>query len=281
VTVAGENATLPGVPSHYEFLGEIAQDWSFAVYKVRHRLLNRVVVLKTVATEELPLPSALRCLRSEAQFLASLQHPNVVELYEVGEYQGRPFLVMEFVDGGCLCGSLWPIRQATLLAESVARTLHAVHQKGIIHRDIVPSYILLTKEGQPKITGFGSAARVGQKVNGGILGLPSYLPPEVALGNDEFSPATDVYTLGAILYELLTGRPPFREHSALKTVRSVVENEPEPPRRLRREVPHDLETICLKCLAKEPRRRYGTAEALADDLRRFLEGQSIAAGPEY
>jgi serine/threonine-protein kinase len=274
---------LPELPLNYEFLGEIAQGWTFAIYKVRDRRFNRVMALKTLATEEAASPAVLQHLLFEARVQASLEHPNIVELHQVSEFGGRPYLHMEFVEGGSLAdrldGTPWPVRQAAQLAESVARALQAVHQTGIVHRDIVPSHILLMRDGQPKITGFGSAARVGQEANGAIMGTPSYISPEQALGKGQVNPTTDMYSLGAVLYELLTGRPPFREETVMKTILRVVNDKPVPIRRLKPDVPRDLETICLTCLAKQPCHRYSTAEALADDLRRFLEGQPIAARP--
>jgi serine/threonine protein kinase len=270
---------IPELPPVYEFLGEIAQGWTFAIYKVRDRQLNRVLALKTVKPEESVSSAAFHLLYREAQVLAALQHPNIVKLHVVSEFRGRPYLHMEFVEGGTLDRMPWLARQAAQLAEAVARALQAVHEKGIVHRDIVPSHILLTKEGQPKLTGFGSTARVGHKMNGAILGTPSYTTPEMALGKGEYSPELDVYSLGAVLYELLTGRPPFREETTLKSLQRLVNDDPVSLRVLKSDVPCDLETICLTCLAKQPGQRYGTAGALADDLRRFLEGKPIVARP--
>jgi WD40 repeat protein len=218
-----------------------------------------------------------------------LQHPHIVQIYEVGEQQGRPYFSLEFVEGGSLAqklaGTPLPARQAAQLVETVARGVHAAHERRIIHRDLKPANVLLTADGTPKITDFGLAKRVdagpGLTESGVIVGTPSYMAPEQAGGNSkEIGPACDVYALGANLYELLTGRPPFKAATAWDTVLQVLHKEPVSPRLLNPTIYRDLETICLKCLAKEPARRfYRSARELAEDLRRFLNGEPIHARP--
>jgi serine/threonine protein kinase len=217
-----------------------------------------------------------------------LQHPHIVQIYEVGEHQGRPYFSLEFVDGGSLAqkqaGTLLPARQAAQLVETLAGAVHAAHERGIIHRDLKPANVLLTADGIPKVTDFGLAKRVdagpGLTESGVILGTPSYMAPEQASGKSkQIGPACDVYALGAILYELLTGRPPFRAETPLDTVLQVLHEEPVSPSRLQPKLPRDLETICLKALAKAPTRRYATARELAEDLRRFLSGKPVYARP--
>ena len=235
---------------------------------------------------------------------ALLHHPNIVQIYEIGERDGQPYLALEFIEGGSLDGLLSgtpaPPQAAAHVVELLARAIHFAHDRKIIHRDLKPANILLVgatditsriandlwpTNVQPKIADFGLAKRLdldsGQTRSGSILGTPSYMAPEQASGDGAaaIGPATDVYALGAILYEMLTGRPPFRGVSALETVRQVLQDEPVPPRRLQPNVPLDAETICLKCLAKEPAKRYASAEALADDLARFLAGKPVLARP--
>jgi tetratricopeptide (TPR) repeat protein len=226
--------------------------------------------------------------RTEAEAIARLQHPHVVQIYEVGEHDGLPYLALEFVVGGSLSqrldGTPLPARQAASLVETLAHTVHAAHQRGLIHRDLKPANVLLTAEGTPKVSDFGLAklldSGAGPTATGEVLGTPSYMAPEQAESKSSaVGPATDIYALGAILYELLTGRPPFRAATALETMMQVVHEEPVPPRRLQSSTPRDLETICLKCLQKEMKKRYATAETLAEDLRRFAAGQPILARP--
>jgi serine/threonine-protein kinase len=224
--------------------------------------------------------------------MARLHHPHIVLIYEVGEQDGRPYFSMEFADGGSLAQKLagvpLPSQRAGELVEMLARAIHYAHQRGVIHRDLTPANVLLMADGTPKITDFGLAKIFlgepgvltpgGQTLSGAILGTPSYMPPEQAAGrNKEIGPAGDVYALGAILYEMLTGRPPFRAETPLETLRQVLSEEPVPPSRLQPRLPRDLVTICLKCLQKEPLKRYASALSLADDLQRFLADQPIAA----
>ncbi len=225
--------------------------------------------------------------RVEAEAVARLQHPNIVQIHEVGQHAGSPFLVLELVEGRNLAqrlaGTPQPARQAAELVETLARAIDSAHRQGVVHRDLTPANVLLTADGRPKITDFGLAKLI---IGGGdlrtqtgeLLGTPSYMAPEQAASRHQaIGAATDVYALGAILYELLTGRPPFKAESALETLRQVVAHEPVAPSRLRPKLPRDLETICLKCLHKEPSHRYASAAALAEDLRRFLENRPITA----
>jgi tetratricopeptide (TPR) repeat protein len=220
--------------------------------------------------------------------VAGLRHANIVQVHEAGDVDGRPYFTMEFVEGGSLAhqlaGTPQPARQAAALVAAVAEAVHAAHQRGIVHRDLKPGNILLTADGTPKLTDFGLARRLEGATsltqNGAPLGTPSYMAPEQAEGRSrEVGPAADTYALGAILYECLTGRPPFRAETAEETLRQVVSRDPVPPSRLNAAVPRDPETICLKCLEKDPRRRYASAAALAEDLQRFQRNEPIAARP--
>jgi serine/threonine-protein kinase len=224
----------------------------------------------------------------EAETVAGLRHANIVQVHEAGDVDGRPYFTMEFVEGGSLAhklaGAPQPARQAAALVATVAEAVHAAHRRGIVHRDLKPGNILLTADGTPRITDFGLARRLegaaGLTQSGAPLGTPSYMAPEQAEGKSrEVGPAADIYALGAILYELLTGRPPFRAETAAETLRQVASQGPVPPSRLNAAVPRDPETICLKCLEKDPRRRYASAAALAADLQRFQRDEPIVARP--
>jgi serine/threonine-protein kinase len=258
------------------------------VYRARHLRLNRLVALKMISGGGHAAPELVARFQIEAEALASLDHPHVVQIYEVGQYGRQPYFSLELVEGGSLDRKLedgpLPPREAAQLVETLARAVHAAHQRGIVHRDLKPANVLLTPDGNPKITDFGLAKRLegqsGQTHTGSVMGTPSYMAPEQASGDPRaVGPPADVYALGAILYECLTGRPPFRGQSSLETLLQVRNAEPAPPTRLRPQVPRDLETICLKTLHKEPARRYPTAEALAEDLRRFQALEPIHARP--
>jgi serine/threonine-protein kinase len=233
-------------------------------------------------------PHELARFTREAEAVASLRHANIVQIYDVGEFDFKPYFTMEFMDGGSLAqklaGTPQPASEAASLTLTLATAAHVAHLGGIVHRDLKPSNILITTDGMPKISDFGLARRISPdstvSEGGAHVGTPSYMAPEQALGKSAaIGPRTDVYALGAILYELLTGRPPFRAESASETERQLISREPAPPRRLNAKIPRDLETICLKCLRKDPDSRYATAEELADDLRRFIEGRPIVARP--
>src|SRR4051812_2501035 len=259
------------------------------VYLARQVALKRRVALKMILAGSHAGPKELARFRTEAEAVARLQHPNVVQVYEVvDERDGPPCLAMELVEGGSLAESLAgtprPPRASSSLVEVLARAVHDFHRRGIVHRDLKPSNVLLTAEGVPKNTDFGLAKLVdgdsGQTPSEAFLGTPSYMAPEQAAGRTRsIGPLSDVYALGAILYELLTGRPAFRADTPLDTVLQVINQEPVPPSRLQPKVPRDLETICLKCLEKMPGSRYADAGELADDLGRFLAGEAIRGRP--
>jgi eukaryotic-like serine/threonine-protein kinase len=277
---------LPVIPG-YEVLGELGRGGMGVVYRAWQKGLNRTVAVKMVHAGAQASPKVLSRFRVEAEAVARLEHPNIVQVHEVGEHAGSPFLVLELVEGPnlaqWLAGTPRPAREAAELLKTLARAVHCAHRQGVVHRDLTPANVLLTSEGRPKITDFGLAKLI---IGGGdlrtqtgeLLGTPSYMAPEQAASRHEaIGVATDVYALGAILYELLTGRPPFKAESALETLRQVVVHEPVAPSRLRPKLPGDLETICLKCLEKEPSHRYASAAALAEDLQRFLENRPIKA----
>jgi WD40 repeat protein/predicted Ser/Thr protein kinase len=271
----------------YEVLGVLGRGGMGIVYKARQDGLNRLVALKMIQPAGTG-PDDLARFRREAEAAAQLQHPNIVQVHAVGQCQGRPYFSLEYVEGGSLAqkaaGGPLPPEQAARLVETVARAAHAAHQRGIVHRDLKPANILLTADGVPKIADFGLAKRLDvpadQTQPGLILGTPSYMAPEQAQGHShDLGPAADVYALGTILYELLTGRPPFQAATVLVLLEQVRAQEPVPPTRLQPRLPRDLETVCLKCLEKETHRRYASALDLADDLRRFLTGEPIRARP--
>jgi serine/threonine protein kinase/tetratricopeptide (TPR) repeat protein len=317
VSGASGKEGLPQVPG-YEILTELGRGGMGVVYKARQGSLKRLVALKMIRAGAGAGPEELGRFQREAEAVARLQHPNIVQIYEVGEAQGQPFFSLELIEGGSLAerldGTPWLPPQAAQLVETLARAMHSAHQRGIIHRDLKPANVLLQKGDStgatgstgsgsahhpvdpvnpvqrlfvPKITDFGLAKQLdqeqGQTQSGAIIGTPGYMAPEQALGKSQVrqvGPATDVYALGAILYELLTGRPPFRGADLLETLQQVIDQDPVPPSRLVPHLPRDLGTICLKCLAKEPGRRYSSALALAQDLERFRAGESILARPE-
>jgi serine/threonine protein kinase/Tfp pilus assembly protein PilF len=316
VPQVGAAPWVPDLPG-YEILGELGRGNMGVVYRARQASLGRVVALKMILAGKYAGPEERARFRREAEAVARLQHPHIVQIYEIGEHEGRPFFSLEYVTGGSLAervkGAPKPARPAAQLVETLARAVHHAHERGIVHRDLKPANILLQttedtehtetkhKKGNagemtysssvfsvssvvPKITDFGLAKRLdaeaGQTASGAVVGTPCYMAPEQAAGKTRaIGPAADVYALGAILYELVTGRPPFQGDTAADVVAQVVTDEPVPPRRLRPSLPRDLETICLKCLQKDSGQRYPTAEALADDLRRFAAGEPIRARP--
>jgi serine/threonine protein kinase len=279
--------TAPTVPG-YELLRLLGEGGMGVVYQARHVQLDRLVALKVIRAYDLSAQMANERFQIEARSAARLHHPNIVQVYEVGEFDGRPYAALEYVAGGTLAHQLasrsLPAQKAAELLETLARAVDVAHRNGILHRDLKPANVLLTPDGQPKIADFGLAKLVdeqaGLTLTDAVLGTPSYMAPEQASGQvHQVGPAADIYALGATLYELLTGRPPFRAATAWQTLKQVRFKEPVPPRRLEPSVPPILEAICLKCLAKEPRRRYASASELADDLRRFRQGQPTRARP--
>jgi serine/threonine protein kinase/photosystem II stability/assembly factor-like uncharacterized protein len=278
---------LPKLPG-YEIVGELGRGGMGVVYKAQQVKLKRLVAIKMIIPDRVAGSQELARFQGEAEAVARLQHPSVVHIYQIGRKAGRTFIVLEFVGGGSLAhklrGTPQPPREAAQLVETLARAVEHAHKHDIIHRDLKPANILLTPEGHPKITDFGLAKQLdagpGQTASGAIMGTPSYMAPEQAAGRThQIGPPADVYGLGAILYELLTGRPPFRGETALETLQQVVADPPQPPSRLRPGVPPELEAICLKCLKKDPAARYASAEALADALHRFLTGDSTRTQP--
>jgi tRNA A-37 threonylcarbamoyl transferase component Bud32 len=288
-SLAAPDAPLPSywpkIPG-YEIVGELGRGGMGVVYKARQTELGRIVALKMILSGVHAHEAEVERFRTEGRAIARLQHPNIVQIFEVGEQGGLPFFSLEFCDGGSLSnklrtGPLLP-NDAALLVEQLARAIHVAHQAGIVHRDLKPANILLAANGTAKVTDFGLAKLLGSDAGhtqtGVVVGTPSYMAPEQAGGKTkEVGPATDVYALGAILYELLTGRPPFLAPTAVDTITKVVSEQPLAPRVLQPKVPRDLETVCLKCLEKDPRRRYASAEELADDLQRYLGGYAVLA----
>jgi tetratricopeptide (TPR) repeat protein/predicted Ser/Thr protein kinase len=278
----------PSVPSGYEVLEELGRGGMGVVYKARQTALKRFVALKMIRTGPAGDPELLGRLRVEAEAVAALQHPHVVQVFDVLEHQGQPVLVLEYLPGGNLgqrlAGNPLPAWVAAELVETLALAVQACHERGIVHRDLKPTNILLTENGTPKVSDFGLAKKLdtnmGQTRSGQILGTPSYMAPELTVDQaKEVGPAADVYALGAILYEMVTGGPPFRGAGLLATLEQVRSLDPVPPVRLQPGLPRDLQTICLKCLAKEPGKRYASAAALAEDLAHFRQGQPIRARP--
>jgi len=298
-TPAGPVAGPGRCVGDYELLEELGRGGMGVVYKARHLQLNRIVALKMVLAGGYAGSEEHSRFLAEAEAVAALQHPNIVQVFDFGQRDGLPYMALEYVNGGSLAdwlhGGLPLPKVAAHLLEQLARGIAAAHNRGIIHRDLKPHNILLAKpQGQenrqvplrlctPKVTDFGLAKKVeggsGLTQTGAVMGTPSYMAPEQAEGKKDVGPAADVYALGAILYELLTGRPPFKAVTALDTVLQVVSDDPVPPRQLQSGTPRDLETICLKCLHKQPGKRYATAAALAEDLKRFQEGRPVQARP--
>jgi hypothetical protein len=279
-----------GVPrlEDYEILEMLGSGGMGKVFKARQKSLKRLVALKVIHSGSNASPQEAERFRIEAEAVAGLQHPNIVQIHEVGRQDGCPFLALEYVPGGSLeqrlRGGPLPPRQAAELVRTLALAMQHAHERGIVHRDLKPANILFDEAGAPRIADFGLARKLdeaGQMTRTGtVLGTPSYMAPEQAEGRpSRVGPATDVYALGAILYECLTGRPPFQGQTLLETLEMVRTEAPTLPRRVHPQVPIDLETICLKCLEKEPAARYPGAHELADDLGRFLDDEPIRVRP--
>jgi tRNA A-37 threonylcarbamoyl transferase component Bud32 len=302
---AGTPSGQPTVPG-YEILGRLGQGGMGVVWKARQVKADRVVALKMIKADAHTNPDTAARFRTEAEAVARLRHPGIVQIYEVGEHEGKPFFSLEYCPGGSLEEKLngTPLlpRDAASLIEQLARAMSAAHQANVVHRDLKPANVLLAsaacglapgadvQSAKPqaaevvhKITDFGLAKKLdnvaGPTVTGAIVGTPSYMAPEQVSGKKEVGPAADVYGLGAILYECLTGRPPFKAATLMDTYQQVLADDPVPPTQLQPRTPRDLETICLKCLQKEPGRRYATAADLAADLHRFRTGEPIMARP--
>jgi serine/threonine protein kinase len=305
---SGESRTPARSVPGYDVLGEIGRGGMGVVYRARQVGLNRVVALKMILAGQ-DAPAELRGrFRREAEAIARLRHPGIVQVHEVGESEGRPYLALEFVDGGSLAdrlrAGLLQVPEAATLVEALARAIDHAHRAGVVHRDLKPANVLLHRRSEiqssksegdsdvgcrmsdvePKVTDFGLAKCLDeasdQTRSGAVLGTPNYMAPEQAVGKtQDVGPAADIYALGAILYECLTGRPPFKGATVLDTLEQVRSQEPVPPSQFDQKLPRDLETICLKCLRKEPQKRYAAAGDLADDLRRFLDQRPILARP--
>jgi WD40 repeat protein/serine/threonine protein kinase len=281
-------ADFLGRLGRYELLEEIAHGGMGVVYRARDPTLNRVVALKLMLAGQFAGEQELKRFRVEAEAAARLDHPNIVPIYEFGALEGRPFLSMRFVNGASLAnrlrGTPMDAVPATELMSTLARAVHYAHQHSVLHRDLKPANVLLDAAGEPHVTDFGLAkcldSNDGLTSSGAMLGSPNYMSPEQAAGRPELlTTAADIYSLGAIMYELLTGRPPFLADTPLETMRKVMEEAPVAPHLLNKSADRDLETICLKCMEKEPARRYGSAEALAEDLERWLRHEPIQARP--
>jgi tRNA A-37 threonylcarbamoyl transferase component Bud32 len=287
-----ESSSLIGVfPrdfGRYELLSEIGRGGMGVVYKARQKELERTVALKMILASHLASPDQVKRFQSEARSAARLRHSNIVQIHEVGQLHGQDFFSMEYIEGESLAERIarGPIDQqaALRIVAAVARAVEYLHRQGVVHRDLKPSNVLLDEEDTPYLTDFGLAKALfggsDLTATGVIAGTPSYMAPEQAAGHrEQVGPAADVYSLGAILYELLTGRPPFQADTPVDTLLEVLSGDPVLPRKLNPKIPRALELICLKCLQKSPGDRYASAEALADDLERFLRGEPLEARP--
>jgi serine/threonine protein kinase len=288
VMVDAPDAPLAERPSNdfgkFELLHELGHGGMGIVYKARQKDLNRIVALKMILRSQLNSAEVVRRFHAEARTAAGLHHPNITAVYEAGQIHGQPYIAMQYVCGPSLANRLrhgpLPPETAARIVAAVARAVDYLHQHGIVHRDLKPGNILLDEQGQPYVTDFGLAKLLEggthKTTSGAILGTPSYMAPEQAAGQSgQVGPLSDVYSIGAILYECLTGRPPFAAATQLETIVQVLENEPIPPRELNPNIPRQLESICLRCMEKAPQRRYPSAAALADNLEHFLNGEQV------
>gem|GEM_PF-6274320 len=283
------NPAFPDIPG-YQIVSELGRGGMGVVYRARQLTADRDVALKMIRAGDRAEAEYLLRFRAETSAVTRLQHPQIVAVYDVNEFQGQPYFSMEYCGRGSLAGAVrgtvWGHREAAEMLRKIAKGVGAAHAVGIVHRDLKPQNILLTADGEPKVSDFGLAKQLvqtdqpGLTESGAVLGTPSYMAPEQAFGSSKtVGFAADIYSLGAILYELLTGRPPFVGPSTMDIMVQVVTEEPIRLRQLRKDVPRDLEQICLKCLEKDPRRRYATADALAEDLSRFLAGDPVSIAP--
>jgi len=289
LTIDGEAAPIPSKFGDYELLEEIARGGMGVVYRARQVSLGRIVAVKTLLAGSMAGKDFIQRFRTEAAAAASLQHPHIVAIHEVGFSEGQHFFAMDYVDGLTLAqlAAKGPLsaRQAATYLESIAGAIHFAHERNVLHRDLKPSNVLIdSANNQPRVTDFGLAKRLDGEtdltLSGQVLGSPQFMSPEQAMGKrGTVGKCSDVYSLGAILYHLLTGRPPFQGETLTEVLHQVVNNEPLAPRLLTPRLPRDLETICLKCLQKEPEKRYPTAQLLVDDLGRFLKDEPIQARP--
>lgn len=281
----GVGSDPPRIPG-YDIHGVLGSGGMGGVYKATHLKLKRTVAIKMLLAGTYAAPAELACLLREAEAVARFRHANIVQVYDVAELDGLAYFTMEYLEGGTLARKLGGMpqapRDAAALVATLASAVEAAHQGGIVHRDLKPANILLTSSGTPKIVDFSLARQFAEEsavtLSTARVGTPSYMAPEQALGRvSAFCPSVDIYALGALLYEVLTGRPPFRAETPSETQRQVITMDPAPPSSLNARVPGDLETICLKCLEKDPQQRYPTAAAVAEDLQRFLRGEPITA----
>ncbi len=278
------HAKMLGELGDYELLEEIGRGGQGVVFRARQKSLNRTVALKVISLGQWASKAHLKRFRLEAEAAARLEHPGIVPIHEVGERDGSCYFSMKFVEGGQLDEVARrepiPIRRAAELIAKVARTVHYAHEHGILHRDLKPGNILLDAKGEPHLTDFGLARLVETESTMtrtlDVLGTPSYMAPEQAMGNNAaVSSVTDIYGLGAVLYQLLTGQPPFAGGATYETIKLLLDTEPRQPRLLNPKIDRDLSTICLKCLEKDPKRRYSSALALAEDLEHWLKHEPI------
>lgn len=280
--------TMPRTFGDYELLEEIARGGMGVVFKAHQKSLDRIVAVKMMLSGWFASKEQAIRFRGEAEAAARLQHPNIVRIHETGEHNGQPYFSMDFVEGQSLAAlvreKLFPTHRAAAYVKTIAEAIHYAHEQGVLHRDIKPSNVLIDHADQPRVTDFGVAKRMTEESllteTGDVIGSPSFMPPEQASAKGvKAGPYSDVYSLGALLYHLLTGRPPFVGGTAAQTLRQVEHDQPLSPRHLNRSLPRDLETVCLKCLEKDPKRRYSTARELAEDLERHLQGKPVLARP--
>ena len=288
VDISPPLAAMPCDFGPYELIREIGRGGMGVVYEARQKGLDRSVAVKMILAGHLASPESVRRFQTEARAAARLRHSNIVHIHDVGQFNGQDFFAMEYIEGPSLAQRIQQgstdVNAAARLVSTVSRAVEHLHQQGIVHRDLKPSNILLDADGRPYVTDFGLAKVFSEGVDmtatGAIAGTPSYMAPEQASPRRaEITQATDVYSLGAILYELLTGEPPFHAETAFDTLVAVLSGDPSMPRTIDPRIPRGLELICLKCLAKEPRKRYESAAALADDLDRFALGEVLAVRP--